>query len=1081
MRRFALRVVLIGILMPGLSHALGLGEITVDSALNQPLKAEIAVLSANPDEIIDIVAQLADPEAFDRIGLERPYGLTELQFKPAVRDGLPVILVTTRKPVKEPFLDFLLDVRWPKGRLLREYTILLDPPVLMEQRAVATQAPTVEAAAPAAEPMAAPEPEIVEPEPVVAVAPEPEAIAPEPEATKPEPAPEPAPAPAAAPILIEEPAPAEEPVMMAEPAAAPLFPLIPIPSDAEAPYYEDADAEGYTVAANDTLWEIANKNRPDDVSVNQMMMAMLQANPDAFYKNNINNLKKGVILRMPSREELDAVDAAQANKDVSEQYALWNEYREQVAAAAAMPQEAVPAVETESVESAEESAEVAEVAQAEPEAETSLEILAPESEAATGETVMAGGEDVATLQNDLSLARESLESARQENKELDSRVQELEAMLEKQERLINLKDEEISDLQQQVQAPIEMAEPAPEPVMVEEAAVTEAEMPAPVEEVQEPATEVVETEAAEAPSEEMVEPEPAMEQEESAAMEAMPAESEMMAEQPIMEEPVSEPVMEEQPAVAVEPEPAEPVSPQPAAPAPQPSLAGDLMSDPKMLGIVGGGALLVLALIALLIRRMGSSRKAAKAEEPAAAADENPFEEVAEEVVEEEAVADIEETAVLDQPVEAEAPEEDSETQVLDQPEEVAFSGDATQAMSMPGEEDTLVQAAVTGDEAEPETDDTLSEADVYLAYGLHQQCEDLLKSALDENPDRNDYRAKLLENYFAAKEKDKFEGLAQELHDKLGGEASPYWDRAVVMGKELAPENALFSGADAGGLSLDDIVQEKPEAAEFDLTSEDLGESEEAPDLEIGNIDLDMDMPEEPAAEAEAASDEGTLEFDIGDVDLGDLDLGSEDTTEDEDTATLAISEGDLDLGEETDLDDAINVGDDDIEVELGEIEEELETEVLDSAEDDLNAGLDMDESVPAEMLDTTVDADTSDKTATLDIGDMDLDIELGDASSESIADELGLDEALDFSEQETETVPALDEGGIDLDDDLGLDEDLELPDSEDEVGTKLDLAKAYIDMGDTDGARNTLEEVMSEGSDEQKQEAQDLMNQIS
>jgi pilus assembly protein FimV len=1074
-RRFALRVVLIGLLLPGLSHALGLGEITVDSALNQPLKAEIAVLSANPDEIIDIVAQLAEPEAFDRIGLERPYGLTELQFKPAVRDGLPVIVVTTRKPVKEPFLDFLLDVRWPKGRLLREYTILLDPPVLMEQRAVATQAPTVEAAAPAAMPMAAPEPEVVEPEPVVAVAPEPEY---EPLATKPEPAPEPTPAPAVAPIIVEEPAPAAEPVMMAEPAAAPLFPLIPIPSDAEAPYYEDAEAEGYTVVANDTLWEIANKNRPDDVSVNQMMMAMLYANPDAFYKNNINNLKKGVILRMPSREELEAVDVAQANKDVSDQYAVWNEYREQVAGSAAMPQESVPAVETEAAEPAAETAESAEVAQAEPEAETSLEILAPESEAATGETVVAGGEDIATLQNDLSLARESLESTRQENQELDSRVQELEAMLEKQERLINLKDEEISDLQQQVQTPVETAEIAPEPVVVEEAPVAEApmeeaEMPAPAEEVQEPGVEMAEAELAEAPAEEMAEPAPEMGQEE-AAPEAMPAESEMMSEQP-----VSEPVMEEQPAVVLEPEPVEPVTPQPAAPAP--SLAGDMMADPKMLGIVGGGVLLVLALIALLIRRMGSSRKAAKAEEPAAVADENPFDEVAEETVEDEVVADIDETAVLDQPLEAETAEEETETQILDQPEEVAFSGDATQAMSMPGEEDTLVQSAVSGDEAEPETDDTLSEADVYLAYGLHQQCEDLLKSALDENPDRNDYRAKLLENYFAAKEKDKFEESAQELHDKLGGESSPYWDRAVVMGKELAPDNALFSGADAGGLSLDDIVQDKPEAAEFDLTSEDLGESEESPDLEIDSIDLDVEMPEEPAVEVEAGSDEGTLEFDIGDVDLGDLDLGTDDTTEDEDTATLAISEGDLNLGEDTDLDDAINIGDEDIEVELGEIEEELETEVLNSAEDDLNASLDLDESVSAEMLDTTVDADTSDKTATLDIGDMDLDIELGDTSSDSIADDLGLDEALDFSEEETETVPALDEGSIDLDDDLGLGEDLELPDSEDEVGTKLDLAKAYIDMGDTDGARNTLEEVMSEGSDEQKQEAQDLMNQIS
>jgi len=1067
-RKLAL-VVLTGFLIPGLAHALGLGEIKVDSALNQPLKAEITVLSANPDEVIDIVAKLADQEAFDRLGLERPYGLTKLQFKPAVREGVPVIVVTTRQPVKEPFLDFLLDVRWPKGRLLREYTILLDPPVLMESRAVATQAPEVAATEPQVETVVAPAPVVsVEPE----AASEPVAVA--------EPAPEPEPA--AEPVVVAEPesTPVSEPVAVtpaAEPvirpdagvseepevAEAPLFPLIPIGVDDAASFYGEAPSDDYKVQANDTLWEIANANRPDDVSVNQMMMAMLRANPDAFYQNNINNLKQGVILRMPTREEMDTVEVATANAEVKEQYALWREYREQVAGTA-IPQDAVPAAPEEAVaESASE--EVAEDAETEvataPEGE--LQILAPEAESASGETVMAGGDDLSTLQNDLSLAKESLESARQQNTDLESRVQELEQMLQKQERLLNLKDEQISDLQSQMQeapeavVPVEeAAEEAPaEEAPVEEPKTEAVEEPAAVEVAEEAATEAPMTEEM-AAIEEVATPEEVVEEivaEAAGTEEATPVEEQPVEEEiAVVEEEVQETVSEPEPAeqkVAKTPEPEQ------AAP----SFLDDLLADPKMLGIAGGGILLVIALIISLVRRMGKTKEVA----PAPATEPEPDFSAVEAAGED--VPEIEETQVMEQPVfEEETPAQEPAT-------EQEFSGESTQVMDLSEDEALAEEALAESGEVAEEADDTLSEADVYLAYGLHDQCEDLLTKALEERPERNDYRAKLLENYFAAKEKDKFESMAQELHGKLGDTSDKMWVRTVVMGKELAPDNDLFSG-DVANVSLDDIVSEKPEADEFDL-SVDLGAGDESPDLEIGSVDdmeESVDIAEaEPTeeldvtAEVNQSADEG-LEFDVGDIDLGGLDLGEGDDellTIDEasETETLDLTD---DLMEEPESDSGTLTMDQPPSIP----EEDLGADV--TLETDIPVSFDIEEG--NEVVDETSD------TGTLDVGELDVSEDDLDVGAE------GLDLDVDFGEtEETVDLSADTDTDFGLDEDLGLDEEVGLPDSEDEVGTKLDLAKAYIDMGDNDGARSTLEEVMNEGNEDQKKEAQELMGQIS
>ncbi|HDQ4507431.1 peptigoglycan-binding protein LysM, partial [Pseudomonas aeruginosa] len=131
------------VLTSGMAHGLGLGEITLKSALNQPLDAEIELLEVRDLGSGEVIPSLASPEEFSKAGVDRLYYLTDLKFTPVVKpNGKSVIRVTSSKPVQEPYLNFLVQVLWPNGRLLREYTVLLDPPLYSPQAAAsAPQAP----------------------------------------------------------------------------------------------------------------------------------------------------------------------------------------------------------------------------------------------------------------------------------------------------------------------------------------------------------------------------------------------------------------------------------------------------------------------------------------------------------------------------------------------------------------------------------------------------------------------------------------------------------------------------------------------------------------------------------------------------------------------------------------------------------------------------------------------------------------------------------------------------------------------------------------------------------------------------
>jgi len=421
---------------PLISLALGLGEIEVESYLNQPLKAEIPVVSARPGEVDDLLVSLASRDAFRKAGLERPAVLSQLRFKvEKSEDGTSArILVSTKKPVKEPFLNFLVEADWAKGRLLREYTVLLDPPVFAQQPAAATPEP-----APA--PRAA-----AEPEPM----PAPIAMSEEPPAAEPETVTTPSPQ---GDEIAYVPGEATETVMEQE----------------TAPVVESAPAGSIVVEKGDTLWGIASQLKDGEHTMAQIMLALQQANPDAFGQDNINNLKVGAVLRIPEAQAFDSLSKQEAYARVLEQNGLWDEYLARVSGRSS---KASPQAEGEAM--------AAGGSEAGAESGGQLSLLAPgEGDSKTsGLQEQAAGDDVARIRKQLALAEEELEATRMENSNLQSRVQDLEQQLKKfeelQQKLVQMEDSSLAQLQQNASQSGEEAAPvearkqeAPDEMMAE--------------------------------------------------------------------------------------------------------------------------------------------------------------------------------------------------------------------------------------------------------------------------------------------------------------------------------------------------------------------------------------------------------------------------------------------------------------------------------------------------------------------------------------------------------------------------------------------------------------------------------------
>src|SRR5690625_2462379 len=345
--------------------ALELGQIQVKSALGRPLVAEIPLQPEQPGEADHVKAILAPDAAFARAGVNRAALKVPLSFEVTTTDaGQKVIRVTSSEPVREPYLDFLVQVTWPKGKLLREYTVLLDPLSMHS--------------APGVVPAKAPAP------PAAASTPAP---------------PAPAPSPAASSTT-------------------------------------QADQGDYgPVAYGDTLSHIARARAIDGVSYQQMLIALKAANPDAFFRDNVNALKTGAVLRIPTREQALAVTRSAAIAAVRSQNQSWQGRH-------------APAPTT--VASAGGSSQAVAGPDQPAASGDRLHLVSPESGAASAGAAGGGDATAADLRQDLARSKEALSSQKQAAADLQSRVTALEQIADKNKRLLALKNDEIAALQQKL-------------------------------------------------------------------------------------------------------------------------------------------------------------------------------------------------------------------------------------------------------------------------------------------------------------------------------------------------------------------------------------------------------------------------------------------------------------------------------------------------------------------------------------------------------------------------------------------------------------------------------------------------------
>ncbi len=450
-----------GLLFAGESMALGLGQIQVKSKRNQPLLAEIPIISTTPGELVSLQARLASPETFRRVGLEPPSGIAhDLQFSLGNdAQGRPVIRVSTTVPVDQPALSFLVEVDWGKGRLVREYAALVDAPVAASSTMqLAMQAP-----------QAAEENRIKRPElPVAEIMPKAEAKAEIKPEIKPEPKPEPkvepkpAPAPQTAPTgqakQADKPDVQQADVHVARPAAAP-----------SAMY--SANAYG-PVKAGESLSHVASRVAlRQDYSLEQVMLALLQENPDAFIGGDPNRLRKGAVLRIPGQETVAKTDATQARREIYQQVRQ-QEIARQAVRQPGDPAIAQTAVATEAKVSAPAPASDAGKKPASSTASNSVKNAPPAATKSAGtqaqdarlqivaavDTSKATGARTGTnvggegsmLQHELRQRDEDIAAKSVEITELKERVAALEKLKDDQQQLIQLKDTELAAVQQRL-------------------------------------------------------------------------------------------------------------------------------------------------------------------------------------------------------------------------------------------------------------------------------------------------------------------------------------------------------------------------------------------------------------------------------------------------------------------------------------------------------------------------------------------------------------------------------------------------------------------------------------------------------
>jgi pilus assembly protein FimV len=1034
------RVLLLVLLLPSASMALGLGDIHLKSALNAPLDADIDVVGAAPDELSGLRASLASRETFVRYGLEYPGFLSGLTLEPQKSaDGRTVIHLHSADAVNEPIATVLVEVNWARGHLVREYTVLLDPPVF-----------SGEAAAPAnvAAPVTG---DSVRSGNVERRAPSVSAAS-------------------AAPTAATS-APASNSAPPGNSAPASAAPASASPTRSRAPV---AAGGSYTVRPGDTLYSITSQayGSGERLAHQRQLVAVYRANPAAF-DGNMNILRAGSHLSLPGDAEITAISPGEASAEVHRQFSSWSGAHG--AGAAAGGAAGGSATGQLRLVPPQESAQ----------APASSSAPTP----AAGSAATSGGAPANSAASSAAAASAAAASAA-----LQQRVGQLEAQLAESQRLLQVKNSELAAMQARSATPTPAPAPAP-------AASAPPATPAPA-----PAAPVV-TPPAETPA-------------------------------------------------AAAPAPVTPAK-TPAATAKASESGNSFIDLLEEYWYLPAG--LVLVLVVLLVMRAVRARQEdafdrslGRLSQPGF--DSKPAESRGTDTVplraltpaREEQGYRVEESGSHEQPAGALS--------------DTSASGRHVAIDSVPSE------APVALDQGDP-----LAEADFHMAYGLYDQAADLVQIAISREPERRDLRLKLLEVFFVWGNKDRFLASARELaatRDKaLPGE----WEKIVIMGRQIAPEDPLFAATGAGALAgaasggVDLNLEGGQNRIDFDLMGEPTVSSPRADsvDLDLGAALGDSD----PTGEARPASESG-VDFVFDDAERGNEQTGSTrempsrsgaNTTvtvqvtgapindpeaptveqpqlpggdhptirqkidaatrsgmvSSEQTAELELHDLGLDLGgmdgvgDDADLTSAADaptmlagLGDDTRQL-LKHTDSERKDEAAKAGGEPTDSGTwlftdtdfaDIANSPGAQKLggaeaptevvtqlaprpEFDSEPDSSSTTARLAALESDgLDLDLGELNKSELEHGNGVD--LDVG------TPATSSEGTFVQTQRIMAEDIPLPDLEpatmSEVGTKLDLARAYMDMGDPEGARSILSEVLSEGSVSQKQEARRLIDTL-
>ncbi len=405
--------------------ALGLGGAVVESYLGQPLDVRVELISQNEDELQSITAGLASADDFELLGLSLTAITVPLQFEVVTDADKPYVHITSQLKVSEPVVQVLVEVVWASGRMLREYTLFLDPPTIDSPAPQVTLKPAPVKTSPA-ETNSAP------------VAPIQKNIAPRAEQAE-----------TAAPVAAKPDAAVEPPADKAASESKPGKIAEQKQEQAQQLSAEqDSGDEVYgPVARGETLWGIARDySKGSGYSINQAMLALQRKNPDAFIKGNINSLKRGAILRLPAFNELGELTSREALLEV-----LRQEAEIHTGVRTASPDFGTPTV-------ADSGDYQKSASEPEPEPELNkdeghLELVPPAEDEvqdtqAEGQVPEQDAPVVESLQEDLSRTEEELANARQENTYLTERIKELEAeAAAREEQAVNVEDSNLANME----------------------------------------------------------------------------------------------------------------------------------------------------------------------------------------------------------------------------------------------------------------------------------------------------------------------------------------------------------------------------------------------------------------------------------------------------------------------------------------------------------------------------------------------------------------------------------------------------------------------------------------------------------